>query len=93
MDFEWDEEKNLANIKKHDGISFQIAIRVFLDDNRIEMYDTKHSISKDRYNVIGKVEQLLFVVYTERDTETIRIISARKATKEECNEYYKKNDI
>ncbi|HIV98903.1 MAG TPA: BrnT family toxin [Candidatus Ornithospirochaeta avicola] len=92
MQFEWDEEKNIANIKKHDGISFHMAVRVFLDGNRIERYDCKHSIDEDRYNVIGMVERLLFVVYTERDADTIRIISARKATKEECNEYYKKND-
>lgn len=93
MEFEWDEEKNLANIRKHDGISFQIAVRVFLDENRIEEYDARHSIDEDRYNVIGMVERLLFVVYTERNADTIRIISARKATKEECDEYYKENDL
>ena len=50
--------------------------------NRIEKYDARHSIDEDRYNVIGMVENLLFVVYTERNDDTIRIISARKATKE-----------
>ena len=92
MRFEWDEEKNLINIKKHDGISFSMAVRVFLDENRIEKYDLDHSTEEDRYNVIGMVEKLLFVVYTEREKDTIRIISARKATKEECDEYYKKNN-
>ena len=60
--------------------------------NRIEKYDARHSIDEDRYNVIGMVENLLFVVYTERNDDTIRIISARKATKEERDEYYKEND-
>ena len=82
MEFEWDEEKNRANIRKHDGISFEMAVRVFLDENRIEKYDARHSIDEDRYNVIGMVENLLFVVYTERNDDAIRIISARKATKE-----------
>ena len=67
-----------------------MAVRVFLDENRIEKYDAKHSINEDRYNVIGMVEKLLFAVYTERNANTIRIIS--KATKEECDEYYKEND-
>lgn len=92
MEFEWDEEKNRANIRKHDGISFEMAVRVFLDENRIEKYGARHSTDEDRYNVIGMVENLLFVVYTERNDDTIRIISARKATKEECNEYYEEND-
>lgn len=75
-----------------DGISFEMAVRVFLYENRIEKYDARHSTDEDRYNEIGMVESLLFVVYTERNADTIRIISARKATKEECDEYYKKND-
>jgi len=93
MQFEWDEEKNQMNIRKHDGISFPMAVRVFKDDRRIEKYDCSHSLEEDRFNVIGMVETMLFVVYTEREKDTLRIISARKATKEECDEYYKKNDI
>lgn len=50
-------------------------------------------MEEDRYNVIGMVEELLFVVYTEREKDIVRIISARKATEEECNEYYEKNYI
>ena len=53
----------------------------------------KHSTgTEDRWNVIGKVDGILFVVYTERK-ENIRIISARKATKEETNEYYDGYDL
>lgn len=70
-----------------------MAVRVFLDEDRIEKYDSRHSMEEDRYNVIGMVEELLFVVYTERGKDIVRIISARKATEEECNEYYEKNYI
>lgn len=67
-------------------------MRVFLDEKRIEKYDSVHSTEKeDRWNVIGLVLNVLFVVYTERK-DTIRIISARKATKEEENEYYEDYD-
>ena len=98
MAFEYDEEKNIANIRKH-GISFEIAARVFLDYDRIEMYDDDNSLEEDRYDTIGdisaatrdytvghigKSEDILFVVYTEREqkenTTVTRIISARRAT-------------
>ncbi len=93
MTFEWDEEKNKKNQKKHDGISFEMATRVFLDSKRLELFDKEHSTAdEDRYYVLGRVEKVLFVVYTERH-DNIRIISARKATKEEVNEYYKNYDF
>ena len=92
MTYEWDESKNLANKKKHDGIGFETAVRVFLDEKRIEKYDSVHSTeTEDRWNVIGLVYNVLFVVYTEKK-DMIRIISARKATKEEENEYYEDYD-
>lgn len=84
--FEWDEEKNAINIRKH-KLSFETAINVFNDEYRIEIYDEEHSQTEDRYNVIGKVEDIIFVVYTER-SEAIRIISARIATAEERSLYY-----
>ena len=93
MTFEWDDNKNIKNQKIHDGISFEIAVRVFLDEKRIERYDEKHSTEdEDRWDVIGLVENVLFVVYTERK-DRIRIISARKATKEETEEYYDGYDL
>lgn len=63
--FEWDEEKNLLNQRKH-GISFETASYVFEDENYIEMYDFEHSIDEDRYIAIGCVGDVLFVVFTER---------------------------
>lgn len=87
INFEWDEEKARINIKKH-GISFEIAAKVFLDENRIEIYDDAHSnIDGDRFITIGMADEVLFVVYTERQTN-IRLISARLATAKERGVYY-----
>ena len=53
MTFEWDNQKNEYNKKNHDGISFEFAVRVFLDEKRIEKYDWIHSTdTEDRWNVI-----------------------------------------
>ncbi|MGO4945986.1 BrnT family toxin [Blautia sp. Sow4_E7] len=60
---------------------------VFNDLQRIEIYDMEHSTSEDRYNTIGMVHDVLFVVYTERK-ENIRLISARIATKTERSIYF-----
>lgn len=91
LDFEWDENKNEINLEKH-GIDFYTAAMVFGDENYLEYYDENHSIKEERYVVIGMagdVTVLLQVVYTPRNNgKTIRIISARKATKEERRLYY-----
>ncbi|MBQ6407982.1 MAG: BrnT family toxin [Butyrivibrio sp.] len=89
MQFEWDEEKNKKNIRNH-GIDFETAARVFADPHRIEKYDSNHSEEEDRYITIGEINgtaYIVMVVYTERG-ETIRMISARKATSQERREYY-----
>lgn len=86
LKFEWDEEKARLNIKKH-GIPFETAVKVFLDEDRIEIYDEVHSINEDRYITIGKADDILFVVYTER-LANVRIISARLATMKERKVYY-----
>ncbi len=93
MTFEWDENKNTENKKKHKGISFEMAVRVFLDPKRLERFDRAHSLeTEDRFNVLGLVEDVLFVVFTERGNN-IRLISARKADKGEIDEYYKNYDL
>lgn len=84
--FEWDEQKNALNKAKH-GISFETAALVFYDENYIEMYDFEHSLDEDRYIAIGRVGEVLFVVFTERK-ENIRLISARLATETERRLYY-----
>ena len=85
--FEWDEDKAAANIRKH-GISFETAGRVFQDDSLIEIFDSLHSDDENRILAIGMVDEVLSVVYTERHEQTIRLISARKATKKERSMYY-----
>lgn len=119
MLFEYDEEKNAINIKKH-GISLKSAARVFFDYDRIEFFDEENSITEDRYDTIGnigstyienekfiigeavphnnRVDDILFVVYTERigknidgtEVEVTRLISARMATNFERGLYYGK---
>ena len=84
--FEWDSDKARRNLQKH-KVSFEEAAMVFADENRIERFDEEHSDDEDRYVTIGKVNRILFVVYTER-SEATRLISARKATFKERKDYY-----
>jgi hypothetical protein len=86
MKFEWDENKNIINKQKH-KISFETAAYVFDDPQCIEMFDFEHSIEEERYIAIGRVEEVLFVVFVER-TDSIRLISARLATSAERSLYY-----
>lgn len=93
MRFEWDDEKDRKNIVKH-GIGFRTAILVFEDRNRLEKYDEAHSQEEDRYLTIGEIGGtfiVVTVVYTERP-DAIRIISARRATKAEKEEYYDRSN-
>ena len=89
MIFEWDDNKNAANIVKH-GIDFETASYVFNDANRIIRYDEKHSLYEDRYTTIGSINGMITVLtisYTE-DDEVIRLISARPANKKERRQYF-----
>ena len=86
LKFVWDSEKAKINKKKH-GISFEIAARVFLDENNIDDYDEFHSDEEDRIKIIGKVGKILTVIYTERNDRN-RLISARPADKNEEELYY-----
>ncbi len=89
MVFEWDDNKEQINIRKH-GIDFSTAALIFADQNRIEIYDELHSRYEDRYITIGMMGGVAYVaavVYTERN-DSIRLISARKATKQERRMYY-----
>ena len=93
MTFEWDEKKNAINKKKH-GISFEMAVRVFLDEKRVEKLDLEHStLEEERINIIGRVSDMLvlFVVATDRKGNT-RIISARRAEEDEEEQYYQNYD-
>ena len=95
--FEWDEDKNSYNFEIH-GLSFEEATMVFDDIHRIERYDTSANnySDEDRWQTIGKVGDIIFVVYAEdaddigEDT-CIRIVSARLATPKEREMYYGTN--
>ena len=88
--FQWDQNKNLANIKKH-KVSFKEAKTVFFDENARLIPDPEHSINEERFIILGysNVLKLLIVVHSYKENdEIIRIISARKATKSESKYYY-----
>jgi uncharacterized DUF497 family protein len=89
--FEWDPPKNRSNIEKH-GVSFEEASTVFQDTLSLTIDDPLHSIDEERLILIGMSQKnrILVVVHTERG-DNIRIISARKTTKNE-REYYESNE-
>jgi uncharacterized DUF497 family protein len=90
---EWDEAKNLANQRKH-GISFEEAEALFTTgSDYLEIFDETHSEFEDRFVAIGAVTRgIVLVVWTERDEETLRIISARWASEREQVLYYSYRD-
>ncbi len=89
MQFEWDLAKAEMNLSKH-GISFDEAKTVFLDENARLIPDPDHSDEEDRFILMGLSAQLrlLTVCHCYRgENDTIRLISARKATKTESSWY------
>jgi len=87
--FEWNATKATSNKKKH-GVSFEEAQSVFYDEFAIQFYDEDNSGSENRFLMLGFSDKarLLIVCHCERDQgNIIRIISARKATKNESNHY------
>ena len=88
LKFEWDDNKNISNQKKH-GVSFEEAKTVFSDELGRLIRDPDHSEGEERFILMGTSSQhnLLTVCHCERDSDTIRIISARKADKFERKQY------
>jgi len=89
LEFEWDDQKARANERKH-GISFQEAQTVFYDENARLLYDSNHSFDEERYILLGISNSLYLLVVChvyKEDGGIIRIISARKATKQESKQY------
>jgi uncharacterized protein len=92
MQFEWDESKNLSNIIKH-GLDFQQAKRIFDDPNLLTFEDTRFSYGEIREISIGQLllttqSKIIIVVVVHTDREgAIRLISARKASKQERKIY------
>ena len=89
IEVEWSPAKANANLKKH-GVAFEEAATVFFDDLAIEFYDDSHSDWEDRMLLLGLSTKLrlLLVCHCYRESDSvIRIISARKATKNESKMY------
>ena len=85
--FEWDDAKAARNLAKH-GVSFEEALSVFGDELALSFADTDHSDDEDRSRTYGRSNKgrLLVVVHTER-RNSVRIVSARKATRHEKTIY------
>ena len=90
LEFEWDKNKDKTNAKKH-GVSFEAARTAFYDEYAIQFFDPEHSGSENRFLLLGTSFNLkaLVVCHCFREEETvIRIISARKADKDEEKFYW-----
>jgi uncharacterized DUF497 family protein len=87
LSFEWDERKARANLSKH-GVTFEEAATIFGDVLSLTIADPAHSGTEDRFVILGNSyrQRLLVVVFVER-RDTIRIVSARRATKTERKSY------
>ena len=87
--FEWDRAKAALNTRKH-GVSFEEAQTVFYDEHAIEFFDPDHSEREDRFIMLGMsfTLRLLVVCHCVREAQSlIRIISARRATRQEAKRY------
>jgi uncharacterized protein len=91
LEFEWHDAKAEANWQAH-GVSFDLATTVFKDPFAMERLDDREDYGEQRFVIIGMAEGqvLLFVAYTERE-DRIRIISARRATQYEQDDYFRQN--
>ncbi len=83
--FEWDEEKDRLNFQKH-GIHFKTAVKVFLDPDKLIREDEEH-LEELRFDILGRVGKVLFVVCAFREQNAVRMISARIASKPEKARY------
>jgi uncharacterized protein len=89
LSFDWDDQKAKVNERKH-GVSFEEAQTVFYDENARLRYDQDHSLDEERYILLGisSLLRLLVVCHVYREGKgVIRIVSARKATKQEVKQY------
>ena len=91
MEFEWHDAKAEANLQAH-GVSFDLAKTVFKDPFAVERLDDREDYGEERFVLIGMAEGnvVLFVAYTERQGR-MRIISARRATQNEQDDYFQRN--
>jgi uncharacterized protein len=93
FNFEWDPAKARANLKKH-GVSFEAAVAIFHDPHALSVFDVGHDDDEERWVTLGIAEQgrVLLVIHTFREMPsdqeiTVRVISARRATRKEQRQY------
>ncbi|MGA0201234.1 MAG: BrnT family toxin [Prochlorotrichaceae cyanobacterium] len=92
FNFQWDSQKDLMNRRKH-GITFREATQIFKDPMALTLFDEEHSLNEDRWITLGLTfaGEYLLVIHTfdehSEDSADIRIISARKATRNEIKQY------
>jgi len=92
LEFEWDKRKEAANVKKH-GVTFEEARTAFYDESAIQFYDPDNTEQEVRFILLGLSlkPQVLVVCHCFRESETVvRIISARKADKDEERAYWER---
>ena len=90
LEFEWDKKKDKSNVKKH-GVTFEEAQTVFYDEYALQFFDPEHSEDEARFILLGTsfISKTLVVCHCFREKETrVRIISARKADKDEQQAYW-----
>ncbi len=88
LTFEWDARKAAANVAKH-GVTFDEALTVFADPLGRLTVDMSHTVAEDRLVILGRSSagRFLAVMFTDRGTERIRLVSARRATRHERIQY------
>src|SRR5262249_45700678 len=89
LEFEWHDSKAEANFRDH-GVSFELATTVFRDPFAVERLDDRGDYGEQRFVIIGMAEGgvLLLVAYTESEG-SIRLISARRVTRHEQDDYFR----
>ena len=83
--FDWDDDKERINFTKH-GVHFRTAVKVFLDPRKLIREDEEHQW-EERFDILGKVGKVMFVVCAFREENEVRLISARLATVPEKERY------
>jgi uncharacterized DUF497 family protein len=90
--FKWDDRKDAANRRKH-GVSFAEAETVFYDDRALLIDDPEHSVTEDRFILLGmsSAARMLLICHCYREADDlIRIISARRPSNRESEAYYQR---
>lgn len=87
MNYEWNSKKASSNTLKH-GVDFTDAVIALEDENALTIEDTDHNEQRFKTIGMGSFLNILFVIHVERENDSIRIISARKADRNESKQYY-----